>query len=78
VIIIVIVIESAFRLSVDLCVWMFEWIRDSMDGGRAQAVFGWIAESRERWLERNLKKLCQNSNADAGCKPCSEVLSPPK
>jgi len=26
----------------------FEWIRDSVDGVRAQDVFGWIAESWKR------------------------------
>jgi len=49
----------------------FECIRDSVDGGRAQDVFGWIAESWKRWLERNLEELCENKNAYAGCKSCS-------
>ena len=49
-----------------------------MDGGRAQVVLAGIAESGERRLERNLKELCENSDANTGCKPCSEVLSPAK
>jgi len=31
-----------------LLVYVWGMIRDSMDGGRAQAVLGWVAESGER------------------------------
>jgi hypothetical protein len=59
--------------------WMtlFEYCRGSMDGGGAQAVPARIAEGRERRLERNIEKLREDSHANAGCKPCSEVLPPP-
>lgn len=62
----------------DVLIEIAVMIRSSVDGGRAQTVFGWIAEGRERWLERNLQKLRENANSDAGCEPCSEVLSPQK
>lgn len=53
-------------------------IRDSMDGGRTQALPARIAESGERRLARNLKKFRQNSNSNASGEPCSEILSPAK
>ena len=48
-----------------------------MDGGRAQTVLVRVAEGRERRLEGDFEELCEDTYADSGGEPCSEVLSPP-
>jgi hypothetical protein len=40
--------------------------RGSMDRGRTQTFLVGVAESRERRLERDFKKLCQDTNPYAG------------
>lgn len=46
-----------------------------MDGRGTQAILAGVAEGRERRLERDFKKLCENAYTYTGCKPRSEVLS---
>nr|GMC74310.1 transcription factor MYB1R1-like [Ipomoea batatas] len=50
--------------------------QSSMDGGRAQTVPIGVAEGGEGRLERNLEKLCEDSNPYTSGKSCSEILSP--
>jgi hypothetical protein len=56
---------------------LFEYCRDSRDAGGAQSISAGITEGRGRRLKRNIEKLREDSHANAGRKPCSEVLSSP-